>query len=109
MPTLCYIVIIYPSNEAAFTTVELRGQHSGEIKDLRKTLSSQELVIESQKKEILQLKQALRGKANELATRDMEHRKTAEELSLVRKQLDRSNGAKFQPNKVYSISTDNKY
>ena len=69
-----------------YTTVELQGQYSRMLEDLRLTLAKQEETIRTQKEEIRQLKVLLQEKVDQLAEKVGECKKISVELTTAKKQ-----------------------
>ena len=69
-----------------YITVELQGQYSTMLEDLRLTLAKQEETIRTQKEEIRQLKELLQEKVDQLAEKVGECKKVSVELTTAKKQ-----------------------
>ena len=69
-----------------YITVELQGQYSTMLEDLRLTLAKQEETIRTQKEEIRQLKELLQEKVDQLAEKVGECKKVSVELTKAKKQ-----------------------
>ena len=69
-----------------YIIVELQGQYSKILEDLRLTLAKQEETIHTQKEEVRQLKVLLQEKADQLAEKVGECKKISVELTTAKKQ-----------------------
>ena len=72
------------------TTAHIKQRHEEEIADLQLTLAKQEAVIECQKGELENLNKSLGKKATELADKNYEHEKIAEQMSALQKSFEES-------------------
>ena len=62
-------------------TDELKAQHTSELEDMRKTLSSQENMVESQRQDLCQLKGELAERSSELTSLREQCRRREEETA----------------------------